>query len=173
MTSRSTELRAIAKTLLFALAFILAAVANGAAQTTTVLLVRHAEKVDNSADAALSDAGMARAHSLIEATKAHDIAAVYTTQFQRTRQTAAHLASARKITPIALDASLTPADVAQRIKTHTGRTVLVVGHSNTVPAIIRALGGPDIGMIPDAEYDNLYVVRIAADGTVKLDRSKY
>ena len=50
MTSRSTELRAIAKTLLFALAFILAAVAHAAAQTTTVLLVRHAEKVDNSAD---------------------------------------------------------------------------------------------------------------------------
>src|SRR5687767_4136708 len=161
MTSRSTELRAIAKTLLFALAFILAAVAHAAAQTTTVLLVRHAEKVDNSTDALLSDAGMARAHSLIDALKAHQLTAVYTTQYQRTRLTAAHVAAAHKVTPVVLDASLSAADVAQRIKEHAGKTVLVVGHSNTVPAIIRALGGPDIGLIPDAEYDNLFVVRIA------------
>jgi broad specificity phosphatase PhoE len=173
MTSRSTELRAIAKTLLFIAAFLLAAAAHVAAQTTTVVLVRHAEKVDASADPLLSDAGQARARALVDALKAHDISAIITTQFKRTQLTAAPLAAHHKLTPVVIDAQTPPAEYARRIREHAGRTVLVVGHSNTVPALITALGGPDIGQIPDPEYDNVFVLRIEADGSVKLERRKY
>src|SRR5687767_12083783 len=80
MTTRSPEMRAIAKTLLFVLAFLAMAVAHAAAQVTTVVLVRHAEKLDSSADPVLSEAGTARALSLVDALKAHNIGAVFTTQ---------------------------------------------------------------------------------------------
>ena len=53
-----------------------------------------------------------------------------------------------------------------------GKTVVVVGHSNTVPMIIKALGGPDIGAIPETEYDNLFTVISDSTG-VRLIRSRY
>jgi hypothetical protein len=54
-----------------------------------------------------------------------------------------------------------------------GKTVLVVGHSNTVPAIIRALGIPDAVAIPDWEYDDIFTVRTDAAGRATLARSRF
>lgn len=166
-------MRALAKTLLFVLAFLLAAAAHAAAQTTTtVILVRHAEKVDDSTDPVLSDAGRARAAALAELLAGRNVTAIYTTQYQRTRLTAAPLAGKLHIIPVALDARVPHDSVAARVKSHAGQTVLIVGHSNTVPALIRALGGPDIGGIPDAEYDNLFVIRLSG-GSVAFERSRF
>jgi broad specificity phosphatase PhoE len=63
--------------------------------------------------------------------------------------------------------------VAAAVRKHPGETVLVVGHSNTVPAIVEALGAKRPADICDAEFDNLYIVTIAADGTAGVVRSKY
>ena len=54
-----------------------------------------------------------------------------------------------------------------------GKTVLVVGHSNTVPAIIRALGATEPVTIADSEYDDWFVVRVQPDGKATLARSHY
>jgi hypothetical protein len=66
-----------------------------------------------------------------------------------------------------------PARVAAAVKLHAGQTVLVVGHSNTLPAIIAALGAKEPPAICDPEYDGFYIVTISADGKAALMRSRY
>ncbi len=133
-----------------------------------VVIVRHAEKSSEpAADPELTSAGKARANSLVDVLKHWAVDAVITTQWQRTRATAAPLAAARTITPIvvATDASTTDAHastIAAAVRAADVGTVLVVGHSNTLPAIIAALGGPVIPEIGDNEYDNLFVMQIGA-----------
>ena len=99
------------------------------------------------------------------------------TQFQRTRGTAEPLATRLGLAPTVVATGGTAAEHAQRVadavrETRVDGTVLVVGHSNTVPLIIRALGGPDVGAIADDEYANLFVVRLSPGG-VSLIRSRY
>lgn len=157
-------------------AVLMAVTAAGALAQTTVVLVRHAEKMDDSADPVLSEAGTARAQRLAEALAHAGVSAIVTTQYQRTRLTAAPLADATGIatTVVAASGRSHAQDVAQRVRelAGDGRTILVVGHSNTVPAIIQALGGPDVGMIPDAEYDNLFVLTLSDSGA-RLIRGRF
>ena len=170
--SRSWEMRAVAKTLLFVLAFLVAAAAHAAAQTTTIVLVRHAEKVDDSRDPLLSEAGSERARALATLLAERGVTHIFTTQFQRTRMTAAPLAERLGITPVVIEAAVPFDAAARQILQHAGHTILVVGHSNTVPLMIRALGGPEVAQIPDTDYDDVFVLRIDPAG-VKLERSKY
>jgi broad specificity phosphatase PhoE len=141
---------------------------------TTVVLVRHAEKVDDSADPLLSDAGIERAASLATALADAGVSAIVTTQYQRTRNTAAPLGERTGIAPVVVAASgrSHAEEVAARVRELAPGTIVVVGHSNTVPAIIRALGGPDVGEIPDSAYDDLFVLMLDEDG-VRLIRTKY
>jgi len=145
---------------------------------TVVLVVRHAEKAGPSGDVPLSDVGHARARALVSLGREAGVSAVITTQFQRTRQTGAPLAEALGITPevanvqgtVPEHASAIAAMVRQR---HAGKSVLVVGHSNTVPAIVHALGGPRLPDICDEVYDDLFTVIVPADGTVRVVHSRY
>jgi broad specificity phosphatase PhoE len=152
--------------------------ATGATEVlTTVIVVRHAEKVDDSADPALSQAGVARAAVLADALRDAGIQAIYTTQYQRTRDTAAPLARLLGLSPVIVETSGAAADhghavAAKVLAQEPGRTSLVVGHSNTVPAIVRGLGATDTGSIPDDEYHNLFIVQIAGSG-VRLIRARY
>lgn len=159
------------------MAAVLSVCAAGAvlAQSTTVVLVRHAEKVDDSADPILSETGSARAAALADALADAGVTAIFTTQFQRTRLTAAPLGERAGVTPIVVAATSGNhiADVAARVREAANEgTVVVVGHSNTVPAIILALGGPDVGQIPDSQYHNLFVLTLS-DGGVRLIRGEY
>lgn len=145
-------------------------------QTTTVILVRHAEKAaEPAADPPLTDAGKMRADALWLAVKDAGVQAVITTQFLRTVATAAPTASHLGITPEVVTAGGAnhPAQVASAIRKHAGQTVLVVGHSNTVPAIIAALGAKEPPAICDELYDNFYVVTIDASGKASLIHSRY
>lgn len=152
------------------------AVAQDAAPaTTTVILVRHAEKAAEPAgDPPLTSAGQARARALLDAVRHAGVTAVITTQFERTRATAAPTAKALGITPEVVTASgrTHAQDVADAIRKHSGQTVLVVGHSNTVPEIIHALGA-DVPPICDATYDNLYVVVLPPTGGANVIMAKY
>ena len=146
------------------------------ARATTVILVRHAEKAAEPAnDPPLTTAGEARARELWSAIKDAGVSAVITTQFVRTKATAQPTATALHLTPEVVNASGTthPQAVATAVRKHAGQTVLVVGHSNTIPAIVEALGAPRPAAICDPEYDNLFVVTIAADGKVGLVRAKF
>ncbi|MGH7448491.1 MAG: histidine phosphatase family protein [Longimicrobiales bacterium] len=145
------------------------------AQSTTVIVVRHAEKIDDSADPLLSEPGRARAEALADALADAGVSTLITTQYQRTRLTAAPLAERLGVAPTLVAASGRShvEDVAARVRElANGGTIVVVGHSNTVPAIIRALGGPDVGGIDDAEYDHLFILTLSDSG-VRLIRSRY
>ena len=147
-----------------------------AAQSSVVVVVRHAETAGGGGDPILSDAGTARAYALANALKHAAVAAVYSTQYQRTRLTATPLADSLHLAVTAMTAA-NPMQahidaIVAKVKENEGKTVVVVGHSNTVPMIIRALGGPDIGAIADTEYDNLFTLITDSTG-VRLIRSRY
>jgi broad specificity phosphatase PhoE len=133
----------------------------------TVILVRHAEKADQSADPVLSGEGEARAQALADRLGASSIDLILTSSLQRTRLTAAATAEAYGIEPvaIALDTSTEAhvADLVARVRAAPETsTILIVGHSNTVPMIARALGQntPDM---PDCEYDRLLTLKLQGE----------
>lgn len=138
-----------------------------------VVVVRHAEKVDESADPLLSEAGTARAEALARMLRSLDIKAVYVTQYQRTTLTAAPLMAAAGLKPIEVKATETPALVWRMRKEHPDDVVLTVGHSNTVPLIVKLLGGTDPVEIDHDEYDSLFVVTPQASGPPTVLRLRY
>ncbi len=161
-----------------ALAALLVAPAHPPLADTIVLVVRHAEKTGPSGDVPLSEAGAARARALVDIGRAAGVTAVITTQFQRTRQTGAPLAESLGITPQVIDVKGGVAEhtkaIADTIRArYAGKTVLVVGHSNTVPAIVRALGGPAFPDICDDIYDDLFTVVLSPDGGARVVHSRY
>ena len=139
--------------------------ATAAAGQSAVILVRHAERADTATggpammkeDPELSSAGLARAESLANMLRDARITAIYTTEYRRTKQTAAPLAKILGLEPVVVP-SKDLGGLAQRIKGTSGN-VLVVGHSNTLPDIVKALGVSDSFTIPDSEFDNLVVVQ--------------
>lgn len=146
--------------------------------TRTVIVVRHAEKVDESKDPLLSPTGQARAEALALALANARIDAVITTQLQRTKLTAAPLVKSRGLTPIVVDATAdakvhAKAVAAAVLARPAGEGILVVGHSNTVPAIVAALGGPEGLAICDNEFTTLFVLTIPASGPVRVVRGTY
>ena len=138
---------------------VLTAVTSAAAQPA-VFLVRHAERASSGGTPAggpeLTPEGKARAASLAKMLNDAKITTIFTSELTRTKQTAQPLADALKITPTVVPAADTPALVKQ-IRAAKGN-VLVVGHSNTVPEILKALGVSESVTIADSEFDNLFVV---------------
>ena len=66
------------------------------------------------------------------------------------------------------------AELVRQIRSqHNGDVVFVAGHNNTVPEIIAALGGPQLPIIPETEFDNLYIVTIYRVGSARLLQMKY
>ena len=123
---------------------------------STVFIVRHAEKADDSKDAELSGAGRARAEALANMLRDSKISVIYTTEFKRTQQTAALLAKALGLTVTTLPAENQAALVA-KLRTSTANS-LVVGHGNTIPDVIKALGISEPVDISESDYDNLFVI---------------
>ena len=129
-----------------------------------VFLVRHAERADAGmaaakmagADPELSDAGKARAASLAALLKDAKITAIFTTEYKRTRDTAQPLAAAAGIATAAVSSKDT-ASLIDKVKASAGN-VLVVGHSNTLPDVIKALGIDEPVSIAEHQFDNLFVV---------------
>jgi phosphohistidine phosphatase SixA len=142
-----------------------------------VLVVRHAEKADNSDDPVLSAAGEARARALAEALSDARVDHVIVTHRQRTRLTAAPLLSARGLTPEVVpfgrDMAEHVAAIAAAVRRRPGQVVLVVGHSNTVPMIVHALGGPKQPDLCDARYGGLFVVTPGETGQGRLVVAEY
>lgn len=142
--------------------------AQAASAPALVLVVRHAEKVDNSDDPALSAIGSARAEALAEALADAGVGHVIVTHRQRTRLTAAPLMAALGLEPEVVafgrDMEEHVRAVAAAVRRQVGQVVLVVGHSNTVPMIVHALGGPRMPDLCDARYGGLFAVVPGAAG---------
>lgn len=148
-----------------------------AAGSTTVVIVRHAEKeAEPAGDPGLTAAGAARAEALVQVVKDAHVRAIVSTQFARTRATVAPAAAALGLVTEVVDARApdhVTALAANVLAKHRGETVLVVGHSNTVPALVAALGAPRPANVCDAEYDNLYVVTIPPSGPASVVHGRY
>ncbi len=179
---------------------------------TTVYLVRHAEK-GAGVNPSLTQPGVTRAEVLASLLRSADLATTYSTEYCRTAQTAQASAQSNNVAIDVFTSSGTQAnfescdpeievqiqvtdahiDHVNKIKSHIltnhkGDSVLVVGHSNTVPAIIKALGAPELCPtffplnadnechIPDGlnpQYDNLFIVSVLSNGTANLVRLRY
>ena len=134
----------------------------------TVILVRHAEKADQSADPVLSDPGVDRAQALAVALSDADLTHILVTPLRRTAQTADLTARAHAITPEAIALDGTVAAHVDRVveRIHSlppSAVVLVVGHSNTIPPIAAALGQTGPGAMADCEYDRLTVLQVRSE----------
>jgi broad specificity phosphatase PhoE len=133
---------------------------------TTFLLVRHAERdtLFAGADQPLSQTGKLRAYDLARVIKDIPIDAVYTTKWTRTKQTAQPFMQGRRDTAQILEGSDFKAQAAMLKAKHAGQTVLIVGHSDSVPQIIQNMINSPISQLGHLEYDALWVVSIAPDG---------
>lgn len=159
-------------------AVIAISVAGRAVAQQVVVVVRHAEKISDE-DERLSVTGRARAARLSEMLKRTGITAIYSTDTERTLGTARPLADALGIKIALYDAKAmngrvdsTPLVERLRREAPPG-TVLVVGHSNTVPSLLAALGCKEAVSIAADEYDNLFVVVPGASGPSTLVRLRY
>lgn len=150
----------------------------GRTKETLVIAVRHAERgTDNPADPSLSEAGRARAQALAGVLDHTDITAIFTSQFARTRETAAPLAEATgveiQVRPVdATNLATYSADLAGEIQRgHRRQAVLVVGHSNTIPELVEALSGVVVPPITEPEFDRLYTITLGSE--VRVIAAKY
>ena len=143
-------------------ASILALAACGSA-STTVLLVRHAEK-GAGRDPDLTGEGQRRALALVQHARDANVAAAFHTQFKRTAQTVRPAAEHLGIPLVQVEYTPGKEDehadavIANMRKHFPGRTVLVAGHTTTVPVIMRKLGVTTAREIPETEYGTLFVV---------------
>ncbi len=149
-----------------------------AADAGLVILVRHAEKQADISDPPLSEAGQARALVLREVLRDVRLAGVIVSDTRRTVLTAQPVAKAQAIetivasTKAGLAAHVADTAAQARKLAETG-AVLIVGHSNTLPAIVRAFGGPERPDLPECAYSNLWVLHLHADQTAGLIELRY
>jgi len=141
---------------LFLLLFVSASI--GSAQPV-VVIVRHAEKAaDGGSDPDLSAAGRTRADALARILKDSGITGIFTSEFKRTQETAAPTAISAHVTPTVVAAKDTAALVA---KLHQlNGNALVVGHGDTIPNLVKALGINVPVNISDADYSELFIVTL-------------
>jgi len=134
-----------------------------AQQARTIYLVRHADKVSEDTDSPLSDAGRVRAKCLAKTLEDAQIQQIFTSDLQRTQQTAAPLAEKLHLKPVAIPIGK-PDDLIEAIRSSKAKSVLVVWHDATLPKILSALGAPEIVPIAHTEYDRFFVLTLAGDG---------
>ena len=142
---------------------------------TTVILVRHAEKKiePNNPNPDLTPVGEARALEIARMFSNSGINAIYATQYKRTQQTVKPLSEKAGVAVTLLDASQVD-ELTSRLQTNNrGQTVFVAGHNNTVPAVINKLSGENIQVIPESEYDNLFIVTVYRFGKAKVLHLRY
>jgi broad specificity phosphatase PhoE len=146
-----------------------------------IFVVRHAERADGGSgvaatgmmanDPPLSAAGVERARRLATLLASADVKRIFTTEFIRAKDTAAPLAEVTHV-KAAVTSSRDPAALVEQVRS-AGGNVLVVGHSNTIPELLKQLGVKTPIAIGDNEYDNLFVVVRPAAGEPTLIRLRY
>ena len=141
---------------------------------TTVFLVRHAEKISEpGSDPGLTVDGQARAADLAQMLGQTAIAGLYASEFQRTQLTLQPLAEA-----LGLEVTIVPASeperlVAEILSEHRGGTVIIAGHSNTLPELIEMLSGVEAEPIDESDYRGIYVLSLPRFGEHRLTRLRY
>ena len=142
----------------FFVVLVLALATSFAAAEPTIFLARHAEKSEGGADPKdpeLSEAGRARAESLARMLKDAGVSTVFATEYKRTQQTAEEIGRATGAEVTVVSAKDTPA-LVEKLKALDGNAV-VIGHSNTLPEIIKTLGVEKPVQIAETDYDNVFI----------------
>lgn len=141
-----------------------------AQQTTTIYLIRHAEKADNSANPDLSEAGKARAQRWADYFKDKNVRVLYTTPYLRTLNTIMPTGSLYNITigseTTTQFINYNPVNLSLKAVAdkHAGENILIAGHSNTIPKHINDLLGKQVyADIPENEYNHLYIIKFTGD----------
>ena len=139
---------------IFSIAFLLAVTANAA---PTIFVVRHAEKASTGGnDPDLSPQGQKRAEALASILKDSQVTSVFVTELKRTQETAAPTAKAAHVTPTVIPANDIGA-LVEKLRALNGNA-LVVGHGNTIPELLKALGIATSVSIPEDDYSEIFVV---------------
>lgn len=134
------------------------------AEPSAIYLVRHGEKASEHGDPDLTAQGRARAEHIGILLQRAGVQHIFSTPTQRTRQTAAPLAQ-RTGLEVQLYDPRNPKALVEKVRTLSG-AVLVVGHSNTLPELVRLFGGEQNLVIADDEFDRLYQLT-GAPGAVR------
>jgi phosphohistidine phosphatase SixA len=152
-------------------------------KATTVFLVRHAERADAPReDPPLTEAGTSRAQLLARMLGKSGIKSIITSQYLRAKATAEPLAKQLSITSVAIMLKnsaprvVSPEsiqEIVEKIYQRPGENALVIGHSNSVPDVIKALGGDVVPIIDEKEFDDLFVVTVYAKGKARVTHLKY
>jgi phosphohistidine phosphatase SixA len=151
----------------------------GTADSTTIVVVRHAEKELNAGtDPPLTSAGEARAALLArmfgDAREVGHVDAIYVSPALRNRMTAAPLAARLGVVPIVGPLGDARGLARRVLHEHAGGRILVIGHSDSVPEIVEALSGAkNLPPIGDQEYDTMYIVSVPRIGRANLLRVSY
>lgn len=141
--------------------------------STTFILVRHAEKADDSRNTDLSQAGFERAQALDRLLSQVKVDAILTTPLNRTQQTAQVVAQRHQLRIQSYDIDASFSFMTDRLaKEFAGKTVMIVGHSNTLPINIARLTNKEV-FIPESEFDNVFIINVQADGTATMLQLKY
>jgi 2,3-bisphosphoglycerate-dependent phosphoglycerate mutase len=136
--------------------------------TTTIFLVRHAEKQAESGDPSLSEKGRTRAKALARTLADVEVTGLSATPYRRTQQTLEPLAEGKGLEIEVLQVDLSDPGAYARdlasglLERYHGGTVVVSGHSNTVPLLLEALGVAGPRSLGDDEYDDLFLVQVVA-----------
>lgn len=156
------------------LVFCLVALLLGApaAAQEVVYVVRHAEQVSGTEDPVLTPAGRQRARALAAFLRDSDITAVYSSNAARTVQTATPMAESIGSAVRQMPGDQTSALVERIRREQPDGRVLVVGHSNTLPKILAAFGGPSGIVIDKSDYENLFMVVPRSNGTPLVMRHR-
>ena len=142
---------------------------------TTIIVVRHAEKniEPTNQDPDLSPAGQARAQEIARMFGNAGVNAIYASQYKRTQETVKPLADRLGLSVTVVDSKQTKELVRQILTNHRGQTIFVAGHNNTAPEIVNALGGGNFPVIPENEFDNMFIVTVYRFGRAKVVKLKY
>ena len=146
--------------------------------STTVLIVRHAEKASDAEDSPLTEAGVRRTQALVRVAEDAGVSAIYSSQFKRNRDTAKPLSDRLGLSVTERPVDLqSPGDYGRVLakdilEKHAGNTVVVIGHGNTIAATIEGLTGR-AAPVGDIQYGDLFIVTVAPPGANKLVKAQY
>lgn len=153
------------------LAMVGAASALPALAFQTIVIVRHAEKVDESRDPLLSEKGMQRAQNLARMLRDANIEQIFATEYQRTQLTAKPLADSKQLslTPYVAKESLV---LGQQLR-EASKNTLVVAHSNTINTVLKGLGVSGQKEVAEDEFDRMVVVHLNKQGAPDVTILRY
>jgi len=144
------------------------------AKETTLICIRHAEKIKGVSNPSLTSEGKQRAKDLSELLDNIEVAAIYSSDFNRTIETAQDLSNRSKLqiqlyNPGKLD------DLKNTIlNKYQNEVVVIVGHSNSTPQFVNVLLSEDkYSSFDESDYDNIFIVTVDGKGNAESHLLEY